>query len=145
MFKVRRRAVLTAELDARVSWSNGVALQGLVRLNYLADVDPWLVHATFVVAEVREDYDIERVLIGRAVAGIGLAQWLGNEGAPVRLGSGSHFIRFRLTDTDSGNHADFDVRRPDIESFIGKTSELVDYPTEKAALAAYVENALGEL
>lgn len=137
--------MLTAELDAVVSWPNEVRLQGLVKMNYLSDVDPWLVHLTFVVADARDDLEVERLSLMRIGMVIKTSQWLNVAGAPFRLAVGDSFVRMRLTNQEDGTWVDFDVKRKDMQKFLQGTTDQVDYPSEKAALDAYIEKALGDL
>jgi hypothetical protein len=138
--------MLTAELDAAVSWPNGVKLQGLVKMNYLANKDPWLVHLTFVVAEARDDLEVERTTLMRAGQQIDApAKWIGEAGTPFRMGVGSDFVRMRVTDPSSGTWADFDIRRKEMTRFLRQTIDAADYQTERAALDAYINEALGTL
>lgn len=135
--------MLTEELEARVSWENNISLSGKVSFSYLADVDPWLLHAVFEVAQVREDYDIERHEVSQLLKlGDLLGQWY-NVGT-IKVGVGTNFIRFRLTDPITKAWANFDVNRQELTSFIGKTAMACDYESEKAALTAYVDKALQE-
>lgn len=139
--------MLTAELDAAVSWPNGVILQGLVKLNYLADVDPWLVHLTFVVADVRDDLEVDRTTLMRTCGPTDLpATWCSApEGSPLRVGFGQNFVRMRVTDPENGAWCDFDVKRKELRRFLSTSIDQADYEAEKAALNRYIEESLGEL
>jgi hypothetical protein len=133
--------MLTEELEAKVSWENGVSLSGKVSFSYLEETDPWLLHAVFEVATVREDYDIERaklssVLDFRRQPG----EWF--PVGKMKIGVAEKFIRFRLTDPQTKAWADFDVPRIEMARFIGRTADVCDYESEKAALASYVDKAL---
>ena len=136
---------MKAELGATVSWQNGVKLQGKIEMDYLADIDPWLIHMTFVVADVQDSIDVERMMLIRGMGSAPKGSWINVVGAPIRMGAGSRFIRFRRTDENTGTWADFDVKRKELQSFLDDTDRLVDLPAEKAALAAYIDKSLGEL
>jgi hypothetical protein len=135
--------MMTEHLEAKVSWENGVVLSGTVSFSYMPKVDPWLVHATFCVSNVRDEYELERhELSGALSVGARAGEWwnVGN----VRIGVAESFIRFRLSDPKTKTWADFDVSRQELTGFIGRTAGLCDYESEKTALAAYVDKALEE-
>lgn len=138
--------MLTAELDAHARWPNGIVMQGLVKMNYLADVDPWLVHMTFVVAEVRDDFEISRAALMPVVtSGPPALPPNITEGAPFRIAYSEKTVRMRLTDNENGTHVDFDVRRDEMANFLRGTFDKADYDQERAALDAYINEGLDKL
>lgn len=138
--------MLTVEIDAKVTWPDGTRLPGKLALNYLSEVDPWLIHLTFEVAQAKTDIDVERLILAGAVNSLLPAgNWVNTEGAPLRIGRGGAHIRFRHTDINTGSWADFDVDCDKLRTFIAKTEDLCDGWTERTAMNSYIEKALGEL
>jgi hypothetical protein len=138
--------MVSAELPARVSWPDETHMEGRVTLDYLADVDPWLVHMVFQVAQVREDVDVERMTLIQGAATIVTGpQWMSFAGAPFRIGCAGSYTRFRLTDTDTGSWCDFDVNTLGLRQYLAKTEAKCSQEAERAALSAYIETGLGDL
>jgi hypothetical protein len=133
-------------LDAMVIWPDRTSMSGKVELNYSENQNPWLVHAVFRVQDATEWHEIERVAMHEAaVAIIPGPVWFGQEGSSVRIGRGTTFARFRITDQSTGAWTDWDVPIEELRSFLADTVDRCSEESERAALSAHVEKGLGEL
>lgn len=137
--------VIVAELDAAAVWPNKASLQALVRLEFEPEADPWLIHATYVVAEVREDCDIARRAFAPLMHNEPFIGWHDPEGAPFRMAIGSRLVRMRLTEAETGTWVDFDVRRSDLRRYLAETFNAVDTDAERAAFTAALDAELENL
>jgi hypothetical protein len=133
----------TRELLARVSSSGQGVFQGKVTLNYLADVDPWLVHLTFEVAGTTYSMDVERHALMYCVTHMAMGgQQIGTNGAPLQIGRIGSQVRFHCTDTETGTWTNFDVDWNEARSFCVKTTELCSTVAEGIAMTNYVNQSL---
>jgi hypothetical protein len=116
-----------------------------VRLVFLPDVDPWMVHVHFLlVGTTYHEIEVSRSNLEMAACFAPQGKWVGDAGAWFQMGTATQgrFV-FRLHEACQSHDApDVSVSRRQVQKFLADSYRKASDEQEKAALSAFVEKAL---